>query len=161
LGQQRSYARLVLGVFLLELVLEVALIPVWGYYGACTGSIAGELVFTITGLALCRYLGIGRIDWKSLLGAAVAAAAMATVLWPARTASLPIALAAVFLSGLVYGLLCFLFGALRRHELGQLTRVLVGLFPRKFSPGSGLGDGRRSPVQLERKGNPHGGSQGP
>src|SRR5205823_11229595 len=63
LGQQRLYARLVLAIFLLELVPEIVLIPVWGYYGACMGSEVGELVFTIVGLALCRSLGIGQIDW--------------------------------------------------------------------------------------------------
>ena len=57
----------------MELVLEVTLIPIWGYYGACAGSVVGEIVFTATGLALCRLLRIGSIDWKALFGAARAA----------------------------------------------------------------------------------------
>src|SRR5262249_1203666 len=45
-GKLQTYARLVLVVFLLEAVVEMALIPWWGCLGACTGSVLGELGFT-------------------------------------------------------------------------------------------------------------------
>jgi O-antigen/teichoic acid export membrane protein len=127
LSQQRLYARLVLGVFLLELILELALIPIWGYYGACTGSIVGELTFTVAGLALCRRLGAGGIEWKPLLGAAAAAAIMAAILWPVRHAGLAAILPATLLAGCLYVLVCLMVGALRWTEVQRFFQALFSI----------------------------------
>src|SRR5262249_20101298 len=95
LGRQRVFARLVLTVFALKLALELALIPSWDYLGACAGSVAGELFFTAAGLGLCGRLGVGGVEWRALLGAALGGAVMAVLLWPARSAPAPLLLAAV------------------------------------------------------------------
>ena len=46
--------------FVLEAVLEIALIPWWGYLGACTGSLVAEVVFAVAGLTACQWRGAGR-----------------------------------------------------------------------------------------------------
>jgi O-antigen/teichoic acid export membrane protein len=117
MGRQKVFAALVVVVFLIEAAVEVALIPRWGYFGACAGSLAGELFFTAVGLTMCWWLGLGRIEWKAAIGATVAAALMAAALWPARGLPLPLLAMAAALAGLLYLGLCLLFGALSMAEM--------------------------------------------
>ncbi len=125
-GRQRLFAGLVLGVFALEAGIELALIPWWGYFGACAGSLVGELVLTAVGLVLCVRLGMGGIEWWALARATLAGAVMAAVLWIAEGFPLPLlALAVVVATGL-YVLLCLLLGALRQDDVRRLYEALRG-----------------------------------
>jgi O-antigen/teichoic acid export membrane protein len=94
-GRQRLYAWLVVLVFGVEVVVESALIPWWGYWGACAGSLLGELLFTALGLALCYRLSPAGLPWGAMARAVLAGAAMAAVLWPARDAAWPVLLLAL------------------------------------------------------------------
>jgi O-antigen/teichoic acid export membrane protein len=53
-AKERAYAALVTAVFVVELVVELALIPSQGYMGACAGSLAGESMFVAAGYFVCR-----------------------------------------------------------------------------------------------------------
>jgi O-antigen/teichoic acid export membrane protein len=116
-GRQSLFAALVIGIFLLEAIMEWLLIPRWGYMGACAGSLVGELLFTAIGLALCGYLGLSRFQWSAMLRAALAGAVMAGVIWPGR--ELPLLLLAPIVLGAVcvYFALCVLLGALSWEEV--------------------------------------------
>jgi len=125
LGQPRAYLRLVLMIFTVKAVLEAALIPYWGYFGACAGSLVGELLFTAAGLLLCRHLGVNALNGRSLAAAALAAAGMAAALWPARGLALPLlVLAGAGATGL-YVVLCAGLGALRREELRHFLQIFT------------------------------------
>jgi O-antigen/teichoic acid export membrane protein len=121
LGRPRVYTVLVGLVLAVEAGLEFALIPWWGYYGACAGTLLGELLFTAIGLVACRWLGVGGIEWRALGAAAVAGALMGAALWPVRGVSLPLLILAVGLATAGYFLLCFALGALRWEELRRLS----------------------------------------
>jgi O-antigen/teichoic acid export membrane protein len=125
LGRQGVFAALVGGVFALETAVQVALIPHWGYLGACAGSLAGEITFTAAGLVLCRRLGVTGPDWGAMLRAAAAGAAMASVLWLAQSTSPWLLPPALILSAGLYLLLCLVTGALRRQEIRQLAEVFI------------------------------------
>jgi O-antigen/teichoic acid export membrane protein len=126
-GKQRLFAWLVILVFTVEAAVELLLIPHWGYFGACAGSVSGELLFTAVGLFICRRLGIGRIEWGALLRAAVAAGGMAGMLWFARGLSLPWLLAATAGATGTYFALCIWLGALQGDELRRFGEALTGL----------------------------------
>ena len=134
LGKQRLFARLVIAVFLLEVAIELVLIPRWGYLGACAGTVVGELVFTLAGLWLCRRVGIGPVEWKPLAHAALAALGMAALLWPARDATLPALALVVALAGMGYTVLCLALGALRWDELLHLYDSLPGAGGKNATP---------------------------
>src|SRR5262249_6122534 len=121
------YAWLVTGVFFIELVLEAALIPWWGYWGACAGSVIGEVFFTTAGLICCRRLGFGGIDWKSLAQATFAAAAMALLLLAFHDRGIPLLAVGVVLGLALYLALCLAFGALRLEEVQRLWVAVAGL----------------------------------
>jgi O-antigen/teichoic acid export membrane protein len=127
MGLQHVFARLVFLVFAIEAVLELLLIPRWGYYGACAGTLAGEIAFTGIGLLLCRRLGLGTIPWTAMLRVLAAGLAMGAALWFARTAAWAVLVPAAALAAGLYLLLCLWWGALRTEELGQFTRALRGL----------------------------------
>jgi len=126
-GRQDHFVRLVVIVFLLEAVIETLLIPQLSYFGACAGSFAGELFFTVVGLAVCRHLGVGSVEWGALMRAVLAGTVMGALVWFARQASLPLLLLAVVLSTAIYLVLCLRLGALQMDELRHLCRALMGL----------------------------------
>lgn len=124
LGRARLYAVLVLLTLTSQATIAVTLIPRWGYWGACTGSLLAETFFTTAGLILCGRLSVGGIAGRALAGAAIAAVGMAALLWPARNLPLPLlALAAVGATG-IYLVLCVLLGALRRQEVRRFVEAL-------------------------------------
>lgn len=147
-GRQRALAVLVLGVFALELGMEASLIPAWGPYGALAGSVTGEAMFTVVGLALCHRWGIGRIEWGRLARAAAAAAVMAAALWPARGAAYPLLVVAVAASAGLYVATSVALGALSRDEVRsgfEAAASLVRLTSAGRPPGRTCGGGS-SPV---------------
>jgi O-antigen/teichoic acid export membrane protein len=125
-GKLSAFAWLTAIVFLIELVLELILIPIWGYMGACTGSLVGELFFTGVGLAYCRSLGVGRLEWGAMLRAGLAAILMAGVLWPAREANLFVLGLVAALGTLLFFVVCVLLGALRWDEVKRFYEAFAG-----------------------------------
>jgi O-antigen/teichoic acid export membrane protein len=123
--RRRVYLALVLLVLTLEASIEALLIPHWGALGACTGSIVGETVFTVIGLVLCREMGIGAIDARAMVRAAVAAAVMGVALWPLRGIALPLLPLAVLGTSLLYLALCVWLGALERDEIKRVHDTFV------------------------------------
>jgi O-antigen/teichoic acid export membrane protein len=135
-GRQRLFAWLVIGVFILEAVIELALIPRWGYFGACAGSLGGELVLTLAGLALCVYLGAGEIDWLPMASATLAGGVMAAVLWMVQGLPLPLLACAVMAATGVYVFVCLLLGALTRDDMQRLYEAFRGTSrSRRNAPG--------------------------
>jgi O-antigen/teichoic acid export membrane protein len=124
LGQQRTYALLVIPVFALEAIVELALIPHWGYMGACAGTVLGEFVLMAAGLAVCCWLGMGRIEWPALAGSALAGAALGMTLWLAREAGWPLLGLAVFGGLAGYFTLCVLLGALPWDQVRHFAQAL-------------------------------------
>jgi O-antigen/teichoic acid export membrane protein len=123
LGQSRTYVRLALLQLLVVAGTQLLLVSSLSYYGACIGSLLGEFVFTAVGLILCHQLGVRALPWRPFAGAALAAAVLATVLWPARDWSFLLFVAAVVPAAVLYIVLCVLLGALRQQEVGHLIVV--------------------------------------
>ena len=128
LGRERTYVRLVAVVFVLQLVVEAVLIPYWGYLGACLGCVSGEVVFTVAGLAICRRMGVGAIEWRSMLLATLAVAALGCGLWLIRGMALPVLLCIAALATLLYFLVCILGGAIRHQEIRHLYQAMTRPF---------------------------------
>jgi stage V sporulation protein B len=127
LGKQRVFARLVAMVLVIEVVMELWLIPYWGYFGACAGSLAGELFFTAAGLWICYRMDVGQIAWTALLAASAAGAAMGASLWFFREAALPLLLLATMVATGLYFVVCVLLRALHATEILQLYTALATL----------------------------------
>jgi O-antigen/teichoic acid export membrane protein len=123
LGRPQVYAGLVLLGLTVQVGAELILIPRFGYWGACAGSVLGETLFTIAGIAMCRRLGVGGIEWPALGGAALAAVGMACVLWPARRLPLPLLVPAAAGAAALYLVLCVALGALRRSEVRRFREA--------------------------------------
>jgi O-antigen/teichoic acid export membrane protein len=126
LGQPRAYGWLVVVTFVLKAVVEIVLIPVWGYLGACAGSVLGESVFLLAGATLCGQLGVGTIAWEALGRAALAAAAMGAILWFARGFAAPVLFLAMALTTGFYVVLCIVLGALPWAEVRHLLETVTG-----------------------------------
>jgi O-antigen/teichoic acid export membrane protein len=127
LGEARIYARLVLVVLVFEAVSEAALIPWWGYFGACAGSVVGELIFTGRGLAICRRFGMGMIEWGAMGRAALAGGGMGAALWLVRDLPLPLLALAILLVTGLYFLACLCLQALRWDEIATLVHRKAAL----------------------------------
>lgn len=127
-GQQRLLARLAVAVFVLEFAIELALIPRWGFLGACAGTLVGELIFAVVGLWFCRRLGFGSIDWGAIAGATVAAAVMAVPIWLAEGQPLAILAVVVAASTGLYFVLTMCLGALPVSEVRRLVEACCGRF---------------------------------
>jgi O-antigen/teichoic acid export membrane protein len=125
-GMQSPFAWLVLGVLGFKVALEAALLPLWGCWGACAGSLLAELIFTVAGLALCRRLGFEGIEWTALLGATMAGAVFGAGLCAALPLGLPILIGVLLpLTGVYLGL-CILLRALHWAELRRVANTLPG-----------------------------------
>jgi O-antigen/teichoic acid export membrane protein len=127
IGRQRAFAILVVGVLAMKVSVEAVLLPAWGCWGTCAGSVLAEFAFAAGGLVLCRRLGFGGVEWRALLGAALAGVALGAGLWAALGMGMCfMLLALVPLTGLYLGL-CVLLGALRGAELCRGVETLLGL----------------------------------
>jgi O-antigen/teichoic acid export membrane protein len=127
LGKAQAYVRLAVAVLLLEVCLELALIPRWGYLGACAGLAVGEVTFALAGLALCMRAGLGTIEWRPLVGGALGAAVMGAVLWGAGGRGLLLLSGAAVVGMALYAGVCLWSRALRWTEVRHLGESLAGL----------------------------------
>jgi O-antigen/teichoic acid export membrane protein len=121
-----------------EAVVQLMLIPRWSYFGACAGTLIGEVLFTAAGLVICRRLGLGRIDVKAMTAAGLAAAVMAAMLWPVHDLPLPLLIGAATFSLAIYLFLCVTLGALRGEEVRRCWLILTSYLRPTF-PGKGEG----------------------
>lgn len=126
LGKLPALARIILLGAALDAAAELVLIPVWGYLGACCGSLIGEIAFDLMALAACRALGIKCIEWRLLAGAVLAAVGMAASLSFARGTPLPIFLLAAGGATVLYFVLCLVTGALSWSELRHFSDAIRG-----------------------------------
>jgi O-antigen/teichoic acid export membrane protein len=124
MNRSRMYVSLVGAVLVIQAVIDLLLIPHFSYFGACAGSLVAETTFTIGGLILCHYLGIGGVEWSAMAKSCLAAAGMAAALWFFRAERLPVLVPAVALSTALYFILCVVLGALHRDEIRLLWAVI-------------------------------------
>lgn len=127
LGAQRHYWKLICWTLVIKLVAELLLIPSFGMYGACVGSVIGELALCAGGLAVLHALGVSGPHWSQLVRVVPAAAAMAVVLipvWAPGTSLLQIAAYSMF-SILTYAALCLLTGAWPWADVIQVWDVVT------------------------------------
>ncbi len=124
-GEQGTIARTTVVSLLLSLVFAAVLVPRWGAPGAAGAVLVREVAQLA--LLLRRVLGQPPLTLRPSAWAPfpVAAGAMALVLWPAREATGPIALAHLALAGVVY--LAVLFAAAgMRIPVAAPSRGTVG-----------------------------------
>jgi O-antigen/teichoic acid export membrane protein len=124
IGKLSTLARIALFATALDVATELVLIPFWGYFGACSGTLLGELVFTLLTLSVCKQLGIRCADWGPITRAALAGCVMGALLCSARQVALPAFLIAAAAATGVYLLVCLLAGALGWDELGSFYEAL-------------------------------------
>lgn len=123
IDRQGSMTRATIACFLLNLVLNLALIPPLGYLGAAWATVITELALGAIGWWLTsRYLfrlAVGRLSWRIL----VAGLVMGATLLPFHQAhGLPALVALVVLGAAVYALAIFLLRAIHTTELDMLRR---------------------------------------
>jgi|GEM_PF-3826874 len=130
-GRQRLFAQIVAATFVLQVLLEFSLIPWFGYFGACAGTVIGEVLFTAGGLFACHRLGMTGIPWRALARALIAGGAMGGVLYLAQQGPLSLLLAALIPATLLYLALCIALRALRWSEVEHMFDMLRHLRRRK------------------------------
>jgi O-antigen/teichoic acid export membrane protein len=126
LDAEQRYWRLIMGVVAAKVILEIGLIAIWGMYGACAGSVIGEVILCVAGLWTLRQLGVVGPTLPQVLRAAPAGLAMAALLWPFTHEDVrfgPLALAAVG-SGVVYVILCLAAGVWPWADVLRVWRSL-------------------------------------
>ena len=117
IGKQRVFAGLVIAVLAIEIGVEALLIPHWGGFGACAGSLLGELVFVVTGLLILKRLGVAMNEWGAMARAALAVVPMGAILWSAQGEPLALLIAIAVCATVLYVALCCLMGAVRWDEV--------------------------------------------
>jgi hypothetical protein len=116
-------------VFVLQVVLETALIPVLGAFGACIGSLVGEAFFVIAGMWTCRTIGSVQFEWREMGRGVPAALVMAGALWTVRDQAWPVLIVAGAVGSLFYAWLCLVFGALHGSEIARFTQAVRQSLP--------------------------------
>ncbi|MDQ6772337.1 MAG: flippase [Candidatus Dormibacteraeota bacterium] len=104
--------------------LNLILIPLYGYLGAAAATVLTEIVLFAAGWVLvARHLGpvpVHRLSWRVILAGLV----MGAALWPVQHVTGPAALAVVGGGALVYGLALLILGAVDREERTLLLATL-------------------------------------
>jgi O-antigen/teichoic acid export membrane protein len=126
LDAEQSYWRLIGIVLGVKLVLEAVMIPLWGMYGACAGSLLGEIVLCVGGMWTLRRLGVVGPAMLQLVRVLPASVAMAAVLWPLRgeDAELLSVAAGGIASGVVYVLICLATGVWPWSDVMRLWQAV-------------------------------------
>src|SRR5437870_2223135 len=109
-----------LGSMIVNVLLNVALIPPFGYLGASWATVLTEVALTaITYAMVARELGrvpVIRLSWRVLL----AGLAMGVVLYPFHEVTGPRAVAVITGGALIYAAALLLLGAVDREEREML-----------------------------------------
>lgn len=124
LERQRYYSLSSGCCVLANLLLNLALIPAYGHFGAAVAAVAGEAMFCVAGIWCLHRVGY-RLPLLSVFAAPLLLAALCGLaLLPAATAGLGTVLLLSVLFGLLYLALVVLSGTLRRDERRQLLALL-------------------------------------
>jgi O-antigen/teichoic acid export membrane protein len=133
MDEQRTFTRLVVPILVLKIIAELALIPLFGYYGACLGALLAEASLVAAGLWVLRAHGLGGLDWLRMARAIPAGVAMAAPLWWLQGAHWPALMAATAIAGLLYFPLAIGCGAVSRDEIAKFAAAAKSMRRRKQS----------------------------
>lgn len=110
---------------LVNLVLNLALIPPFGYVGSSWATVATELALGVAGWILtARYVGrvaVVGLSWRVVLAGLV----MALAILPLRNLQGPAVLVPIFCGAVVYGVAVLLLRALNGEEIAWARRALA------------------------------------
>jgi O-antigen/teichoic acid export membrane protein len=124
IDRQLSFTWAALASMFVNVALNLALIPAFGYLGASWATVLTEVGLAAFGWILtARYLGrvpVPRVGWRILL----AGVAMAAILYPLRGVHGPLTLLVIGVGVLVYALALLLLGALDADERAMIRRAL-------------------------------------
>jgi O-antigen/teichoic acid export membrane protein len=124
IDRQLSFTWAALASMVLNVVLNLALIPRFGYLGASAATVLTEVALVGFGwLLVARHLArvpVFTLSWRILLAGLV----MGAALYPLQGAHGPLTLLAIAGGAAVYGLALFLLRALDEEELAVLRRAL-------------------------------------
>jgi O-antigen/teichoic acid export membrane protein len=121
INRQDEYAKITSGALVLNIIIDITLIPIVGYWGACMGTIAAETIR----FCLCYWRMRSKIGplhfWKTtrrlvLPNLALAAVMVAVMSWSW--------IAAALAGGIVYLVVLRLVGALDQDERRVMRRAL-------------------------------------
>lgn len=124
LGQQKAYLRIALTGLVAKTAVGLALIPLFGLYGACFGALLGELFLVTLGLVSVRQQGIAGLWWGRMCLAVPPAVVFAGILALAQRYGLPGIVVAALPGLLVYIGLCVLLRAVPRDDLAHLGKIV-------------------------------------
>jgi O-antigen/teichoic acid export membrane protein len=124
IDRQSSFTWASLWSMVVNVLLNVVLIPFYGYMGAAAATVLTEIALGVFGWVLtARHLGripVLRLSWKGL----VAGAVMGGALFPFRDVTGPPLLAAVVGGGIIYCLVLFLLRPLDAEEMQMVRRAV-------------------------------------
>lgn len=124
IDRQVAFTWAALGSMVVNLVLNLVLIPQFGYLGASWATVLTEVALCILGWTLvARYLvpvPVPVLSWRILLAGAL----MGVALWPLQHVTGPPALAVVVGGAVVYGAALLALGGLDRQEKELVRRSL-------------------------------------
>ena len=124
IDRQLSFTWAALASMLVNIVLNLLLIPPFGYLGASWATVLTELALAVFGWMLTvRHLGrvpVLRLSWRILLAGVV----MGGVLYPLQGVHGPATLLAIALGGVVYGLAVLVLGGLDAQDRTMVRRAL-------------------------------------
>jgi stage V sporulation protein B len=132
LDAERKYWRLIIWSLGIKVASEIALIAVWGLYGACLGNLVGEIVLCVWALIMLNKMGVESPSHWQVLRALPGAAAMALILVPFAQREVqqghPFEQMTVLAIGagiatIVFIAVCVICGALPKSDLMRLWQV--------------------------------------
>ena len=137
LDAEGVYWRLICLTLGIKLALALALIPLWGLYGACLGSLLGELALCVAGVSALKKLDIASPHWLRLLRPMPAAAVMTAIMWPftGSEASLTSLVLAGIAGGAAYAVVALAMGVVPWSEIKRVwnsirkPKLVTGLDP--------------------------------
>jgi O-antigen/teichoic acid export membrane protein len=122
--RQLSFTWAALGSMVVNIALNLLLIPPFGYLGASWATVLTEIALAVFGWFLTvRYLGrlpVLALSWRILLAGVV----MGGVLYPLQGVHGPLTLLAIGVGGLVYGLALLVLGGLDGEDRALIRRAL-------------------------------------
>jgi O-antigen/teichoic acid export membrane protein len=124
IDRQLTFTWAALGSMVVNIALNLVLIPLYGYLGASAATVLTEVALCTFGWVLtARHLTrvpVPALSWRVLLAGLV----MGAVLYPFRDVHGPLTLAVIAGAAAVYGLALLLLGALDAEEMAMVRRAV-------------------------------------
>jgi O-antigen/teichoic acid export membrane protein len=124
IDRQSSFTWASLWSMVINVILNLALIPFFGYMGAAWATVLTEVGLGIFGWVLtARHLGripVLQLSWKGLAAGLV----MGVALFPFRDTTGPLLLAVIAGGAIIYGVVLFLLRPLDQEELQMVRRAV-------------------------------------